>query len=133
MSTADDDKDLFSNPPDIYGPNYGQHLMEQYKMYVGMADNISERRNKANAFFLTANSFLVTTLGITAGLSSPTGIDASWLFTVAALGGIVFAVTWLLTIYSYRQINKIKFQLIRSIETKLPISPYNKEWLSVDE
>jgi hypothetical protein len=91
--------------PEDYGSTYNQHLLEQYKIYIQMADNVSERRNKANTFFLTANSFLVATLGIGARLNAPMGID-TFLIVIAAVSGILFAVTWFVTIYSYRKLIK---------------------------
>jgi len=30
--------------PEEYGPEYRAHLMEQYKLYVEMADRVSQRR-----------------------------------------------------------------------------------------
>ena len=38
------------------------HLLEQYKIYVEMADRISHRRAVANTFFLTFNTAVVGAL-----------------------------------------------------------------------
>ncbi len=43
-----------------------QILFEQYKLYVQMADNISERRNQTNRFYITLLSGLFTVLAIAA-------------------------------------------------------------------
>ena len=37
-------------------------LLEQYKLYVEMADRISQRRGAANTFFLTFNTAVVGAL-----------------------------------------------------------------------
>ena len=41
--------------PEKYGEKYKEHLLEQYKLYVEMADRISGRRQTANSFFLSIN------------------------------------------------------------------------------
>lgn len=135
MSANEDDVSpgrLFATDPAKYGSDYHAHLLEQYKIFLQLADNISERRNRANTFFLTANSFLVTTLGVADKLGSDV-MSRSWWLVIAAIGGMLFALTWLLTIHSYRQMNTVKFKLIREMEQKLPVAPYDREWHEVGE
>ena len=48
-----------SNPEEEYGENYKAHLLEQYKLYVEMADRISARRQTANSFFLSINTAII--------------------------------------------------------------------------
>ena len=60
--------DLWTSLPEdsIYKKDealFQEHLLEQYKMYVEMADRISQRRNLANVFFLTLNTSIVTGFG----------------------------------------------------------------------
>lgn len=43
--------------------DYQAHLLEQYKLYVGMADKISERRQSANSYFLSLNTALLGFVG----------------------------------------------------------------------
>jgi hypothetical protein len=38
------DEALYKTPASKYGAEYQNHLLEQYKLYVQMADKISERR-----------------------------------------------------------------------------------------
>jgi hypothetical protein len=42
---------------------YVDALLEQYALYVEMADRISSRRGLANTFFLTLNSAILTLVG----------------------------------------------------------------------
>ena len=44
--------------------DYSFVLLEQYKIYVEMADRISARRGLTNTFFLTLNSALFTVIGV---------------------------------------------------------------------
>ena len=47
---------------DEYGENYQDHLLEQYKLYVEMADRVSQRRDQSNRFYVTIISALVALL-----------------------------------------------------------------------
>lgn len=120
-------KDLFQNSEKSYSGNYTEHLLEQYKMFVEMADNISERRNKTNTFFLSVNSFLLTTLGIFTKIEFNADVGLWWLY-VASIGGITFAITWFVLIRNYKKLNSGKFEVIHELEKKLPAAPYLKEW-----
>ena len=121
------DKDLFQNNPDKFGDKYYELLLAQYKIFVQMADNVSERRSKMNTFFLSANSFLLTALGIFTKLEFNPEMGLWWLY-VACAGGITFAITWLALIRNYKKLNSGKFKVIHELEKKLPASPYVKEW-----
>ena len=39
--------------PEEYGENYQHHLLEQYKLFVEMADRVSQRRDQSNRFYVT--------------------------------------------------------------------------------
>jgi hypothetical protein len=111
-----------------YGPNYKQHLLELYKLYVEMADNVSARRSRANTFFLSVNTLLVTAIGILSELQSGFETLNLWWVLVASFAGILFCWTWLSTINSYRQLNSGKFKVIHLIEERLPLAMYKAEW-----
>lgn len=117
---------LFVNSEEVLKDNYYPTLLEQYKIYVQMADNISERRNKTNTFFLSINSFLLTLLGILTKLQI--GNSSNWWLYVASAGGVTFATAWFMLIRNYKQLNSGKYDIIQQIETKLPIAPYTEEW-----
>ena len=55
-----------------YGPSYRDHALEMYKTYLEMADRVSERREKANSFFLAVNTALIALLAKDAFGSSAT-------------------------------------------------------------
>src|SRR5215211_423888 len=86
------DKSLYRIPPDKYGGEYQNHLLEQYKLYVQMADKISERRQSANSFFLTINTALIAFLGLVASpnVGGAAGVAANpplpWVLVVCAAG-----------------------------------------------
>lgn len=110
---------------------YGTALLEQYKIYVEMADRISARRSLTNTFFLTLNSAVFTIFGV---LWKDRPVGSPWwlAFPLIALLGQCVAWYWLLR--SYRQLNSAKYTVIGAIEAKLPISPYwSAEWTALRE
>jgi hypothetical protein len=130
------DEALYKTAASTYGAEYQNHLLEQYKLYVQMADKISERRQSANSFFLTVNTALVTFLGLVA--SPDTGGDPSlvaspplpWGLVVAA-AGVVLCYSWYRLVRSYDDLNSGKFKVVHAIEIRLPAAPYAAEWEAV--
>lgn len=110
-----------------YPPNekWHSHLLEQYKLYVEMADRISQRRTTANSYFLTVNSAILAFVGYLTTGSTP---DYMWLL---ALAGCLLTLFWYNVIISYRNLNSAKWQVVQDIEKRLPISPYDAEWDAV--
>lgn len=102
------------------------HLLDQYKLYVEMADRISTRRAAANQYFLSVNSAILAFVGY---LSSKDSVEYLWML---ALGGIALSVLWEALITSYRNLNTAKFAVIHKIEKRLPISPYEAEWEAME-
>lgn len=115
--------------PDKYPDNqYYTCLLEQYKLYVEMADRISQRRGLANTFFLTFNTAIV---GALSGLFEKIPHPAAVAIYLTALG---FCLVWALLLRSYRNLNTAKFQVIGLIEKRLPASPYwSAEWKALGE
>lgn len=98
------------------------HLIEQYKLYVEMADRISNRRATANSYFLSVNSAILAFVGYLTIKESP---DYLWLLAIA---GATLSGFWHALIKSYKNLNTAKFLVIHQIEKRLPISPYDAEW-----
>ncbi len=101
---------------------YQAHLLDQYKLYVEMADRVSARRQTANSYFLSINTAL---LGFAGYLTTKDTGDQNWLL---GLVGIVLSYLWYRIIVSYRDLNSAKFKVVHEIEKHLPISPYDAEW-----
>ena len=107
--------------------SYQSHLLEQYKLYVTSAENISNRRQTANAFFVTVNTALVSLAGYL-NFGADRLLDFYWLISFA---GIVISYMWYRLIRSYKDLNTAKFKVVHEIEKNLPISPYDAEWEAV--
>lgn len=115
--------------PAQYQGTYTSDLLEQYKLYVEMADRISQRRQTANTFFLSINTLLVTLSGFFV-THIEKGSEYLWLFFVG-IAGIILCFYWYKQIRSYKDLNSAKFIVIHEIELFLPIRPYDAEWTAV--
>lgn len=112
--------------PYALSAKYQDHLLDQYKLYVEMADRISSRRQTANSFFLSINTALIGLLGYFS-TNNPPQPDNSFNWMIAA-AGITLSCLWYKMIQSYRNLNTAKFKIIHEIEKLLPLSPYDAEW-----
>jgi hypothetical protein len=131
MASLDDIRKVLWNE-DFDGSNdSAQFILEQYKLYVEMADRISERRGTANTFFLTFNTGLVSALAaFYEKLQTVPPEVAAALYAAA----VVLSLTWLALLRSYRNLNSAKFMVIGVMEERLPSSPYwGAEWKALDE
>jgi len=117
--------------PEQYGSNYDQHLLEQYKLYVEMADRISHRRQNANGFGLSINTALLGIVGLVA--SRCTRGQMFMTIAVISVVGMLMSYGWYRLLCSYRDLNTAKFRVIRFIESRLPIAPYVAEWQAAGE
>lgn len=123
MGTTADTPSLLNTTPADYGDSYREHLLEQYKLYVESASQISERRTSANNYLLTVNTTLVTLFALTATLA-----DARVWHLALAVAGLLVCATWYIMIRSYRDLNTAKFVVIHELERQLPASLFAYEW-----
>lgn len=121
---------LFVSPSDKYGDKYIEHLLEQYKIYINSAEKISDRRQKANEFFLTLNSTMVALLGYIA--TKMNGTNMKYLLVFSPIVGIAMCYLWYRTVRSYKGLNSGKFKVIHAIEKRLPLALYDTEWEILD-
>jgi hypothetical protein len=120
--------------PECYegsGERYQAAILEQYKLYVEMADRISNRRGLTNTFFLTLNTTTITVIGLFWN-DRP---DASPLILALPLMiAIAQCAAWWWIVRSYRQLNTAKFRVVGALEERLPASPYRRaEWAALGE
>jgi hypothetical protein len=130
---SNDLPDISSKPKEEYGEKYNEHLLQQYLLYVQMADKVSERRSLANTFFLTANTAILSTLGIVTAVSAANSVESGFLAFMAAITPVLLCYSWYRMVRSYQQLNTGKFSVIHEIEAKLPLAPYRAEWNALGE
>jgi len=106
-------------------------ILEQYKLYVEMADRVSQRRALANTFFLSLNTAILTLVGVSLTARAP-GQQWWLLVPLVALLGECFA--WYYLVRSYRLLNAAKYEVVGALEERLPASPYwRAEWWALGE
>ena len=107
-----------------------QILLEQYKLYVEMADRVTERRGKFNQYCITLISGI---LGITTYLlhqdqKELVGEHPAFIIAIASFITSLISVLWLYQILYSKNLNSAKFQVITEMEAQLPVQGFNKEW-----
>ena len=85
--------------PSEYGGKYSDHLLEQYKLYVEMADRISQRRDQSNRFYSGLLAGMIALMAVLVRLDIS---DDAWVlvFLVGGLFGSFLSVVWLVNIDS---------------------------------
>ena len=109
------------------GARNRDHLLEQYKLYVEMADRVSHRREISNRFYVALLSGLAAVLAVV--FQQSRGEDTrAVIFLVAGLVGLAVCLVWFVNLRSYRQLSSGKFKIVHEMEKQLPFPMYEKEW-----
>ena len=106
-----------------YGGSFTADLLEQYKLYVQSAENVSSRRIASSRYLLTLNVALVALYGFQSANFGQT----YWTLLVPVLG-IPVSILWHQIIKSHRDLNTVKFELIHELEQYLPAALFGYEW-----
>jgi len=103
-------------------------LFEQYKLYVKMADEVSNRRrNDMNKFYVILTTSLISILQIivsTHEISTGVSVIIIAIFIIF----IFINYVWIINIKSYSTLNSGKFDVINEIENDLPVKGFSIEW-----
>ena len=99
-------------------------LLEQYKLYVEMADRISQRRQSANNYFLSLNLLLFSFFSYMTYIKKEFEMG----IFVISVAGIISCWIWYRLIKSYKGLNSAKFKVVHDMEKMLGYQPYDKEW-----
>ena len=114
---------LISQAEEAYGESFKSDLLEQYKLYVQSAENVSARRVASNRYLLTLNAALVALYGV----QSANFGQGYWTLLIPVIG-IPVSLLWYLIIKSHADLNRIKFRVIHELEHHLPAALYEYEW-----
>ncbi|MFQ5709604.1 MAG: hypothetical protein ACE5HO_19280 [bacterium] len=112
--------------------NDQEMILEQYKLYVEMADRISSRRAQTNKFYIGILSGILALLSVLIEKDLLTNHQAP-VFLAVSLLGIGLNILWYVNIRSYRQLNTGKFKVIHEMEQHLPFHCYDREWQLLGE
>jgi hypothetical protein len=108
-----------------YGSLYEEHYFEQYKLYLNSIEHISDRRDRANKYFITINSGILILIGLLVQYVSD---YKSLLLSGLCIFGVIVSIIFYYLINSYKQLNTGKFKILHQIENSLPIELYKQEW-----
>ena len=114
---------LFQFTGEDYAGSFKADLLEQYKLYVQSAENVSARRVQSSRYLLTLNAALVALYGFQSA-----GFGQSYWALVVPVVGIAVSLLWCLIIKSHADLNRVKFNLIHEFEQHLPAAMYRYEW-----
>ena len=119
---------LFHHSKEDYGDTFGSDLLEQYKLYVQSADNVSARRVASSRYLLTLNAALVALFGV----QSANFGQGYWTLLIPVMGIAVSLLCYLI-IKSHADLNGVKFDVIHELEQRLPAAIYRYEWNLAEE
>ncbi len=114
---------LFQFTGEAYEGSFKADLLEQYKLYVQSAENVSTRRVHSSRYLLTLNAALVAMYGFQFA-----GFGQSYWTLVVPIIGILVSLLWCLIIKSHADLNRVKFKVIHELEQHLPAAMYKYEW-----
>ena len=122
------DEALFLCTRETYGDSFNADLLEQYKLYVQSAENVSARRVASSRYLLTLNVALVAFYGFQASNLGP-----GWWTVLVPILGFSVSVLWCQIIKSHKDMNAVKFRIIHELEQRLPVALYAYEWRLAEE
>lgn len=118
------DRALLGYTKETYHGAFEADLLEQYKLYVQSAENVSARRLASSRYLLAVNTALVALYGFQAQ-----GPGSVWLALLLPTLGIPVSLLWYRIIRSHRELNRVKFGIIHELEKGLPAALFTHEWL----
>ena len=123
MAGRSDDA-LFRYTKETYDGSFTADLLEQYKLYVQSAENVSARRVASSRYLLTLNVALCRPLRLSV-LEPRSGLVERHSFRSSAFP---VSFLWHRIIKSHKDLNDVKFRIVHEIEQRLPAAVYAHEW-----
>jgi len=106
-------------------------LIEIYKLHADLADRVSQRRATAIQLHTSILGGLIALIGLLVRINPDESI--SNYMAIAGFFGLLVCASWLYTIFSYKQLNSIKFEVLHKLEEKLPFQFFAEEWKHQDK
>ena len=103
-------------------------LIEQYKIFSQTAENLMERRQSVNSFYISANTALITIGGTIFAIGEGNFIPKILVICALALPGFLLNYSWYKMLQTYYINNQGKIKVLSLIEQKLAVSLYDAEW-----
>jgi len=105
-------------------------VFELYKLMIESSESLIQRRQKTNAFFITAIGSLLAIAGllVKTGAINTGSVGILYGFSVV---GLLLCNSWRNLIDNYGKLNKAKFDVILRLEKDLTAQIYSAEWVSL--
>lgn len=107
-----------------------KNTLDLYKLMLESSENLIQRRQKTNAFFITSIGGLLSIAGLLIKTGSIT-YETAWLTYGFSATGVLLCISWYNLIDNYGKLNKAKFDVILELEKKLSARIYYAEWISL--
>ena len=107
-------------------------LLEQYKLFLQTSEDLVNRRQNVNNFYISISSALVATMGVLFAMQfgKTAELIIGFVFCVV---GIVLSISWSKILRCYGNLNSSKMKIISSIEKQLPLSLFDAEWAALSD
>ncbi|ELR97402.1 hypothetical protein [Gloeocapsa sp. PCC 73106] len=107
-------------------------ILEQYKLYVETMEKLVARRQTLHSIMLIGNAFLMSVAGFfVTKVELPSRFPSGVGVMTVALAGILLSLTWQKLSKYYGLLNRRKFEVIHTLETRLPVSLFWAEWVAL--
>lgn len=107
-------------------------LLEQYKLFLQTSEDLVNRRQNVNSFYISISSALVAIMGILFALDF--GHKAKLIIgLIFCVIGIILSISWSKILSCYGNLNSSKMKIISSIEKQLPLSLFDAEWAALSD
>lgn len=108
---------------------YQTAILEQYRIYVDIADRVAARRVLTNVLLVTLNTALLTAVG--AFVREVNKYQVHWLLVAPLVAALVQCVAWGLLLRRYQTLAAVKWRVVEAFEERLPARAFvHAEWRS---
>ncbi|MCH5051057.1 RipA family octameric membrane protein [Pectobacterium aquaticum] len=107
-----------------------EHLIELYKIMVNSSEQLIQRRQITNGFFITIIGSIIGATGFVIKEKIITGFSTLFLI-FPILIGLLMCRSWKNLIHNYGKLNSGKFKVIHQLESKLKLKIFSAEWIAL--
>ncbi|MFH1851465.1 MAG: hypothetical protein ABIA75_03895 [Candidatus Neomarinimicrobiota bacterium] len=107
-----------------------EDVLDLYKIMLESSEALIQRRQKTNAFFITALGSLIAISGFLTK-SDALRLNTLWVLYGFSIIGMLLCNSWRNLLDNYGKLNKAKYDVILQLEKKLGAQIYNAEWISL--
>ena len=117
---------------DSAGKEKDKDAIELYKTMVASSEQLIQRRQTMNAFFIAAIGSLLAFAGALVKFGNIDSKPLSFVIVeLLGLTGLVLSNSWRILIENYGRLNKAKFRVIWKLEEALPARIFSAEWAAL--